>query len=183
MKKYFLTFGLLLTVSLATVVFNSCGKDNKNNSPLEKQQEACAAKSHPDSIYTWKNNKCEAEYIGQKIDPNKEKITKLEKEIKALVSDSISLLNQARTALEPGLTNPENIKDLILTKSTPNWGFIDTLDFVIKQYEAVVELYKAFGFPAPNEAAITLYFLSAEQFKQVVAQLEEKRVELKQLEI
>ena len=28
MKKYFLSFGLLLTVSLATVVFNSCGKDD-----------------------------------------------------------------------------------------------------------------------------------------------------------
>jgi len=27
MKKYFLSFGLLLTVGLATVVFNSCGKD------------------------------------------------------------------------------------------------------------------------------------------------------------
>ena len=37
MKKYFLTFGLLFTVGLTTVMFNSCGKDdNKNNSKSEK---------------------------------------------------------------------------------------------------------------------------------------------------
>ena len=28
MKKYFLSFGLLITVGVATVVFNSCGKDD-----------------------------------------------------------------------------------------------------------------------------------------------------------
>ena len=32
MRKYFLSFGLLLTMSLATVVFNSCGKDDDNPS-------------------------------------------------------------------------------------------------------------------------------------------------------
>ena len=33
MKKSFFIFGLLLTVGLTTVVFNSCGKDNDNPKP------------------------------------------------------------------------------------------------------------------------------------------------------
>ena len=35
MKKYFLSFGLLLTVGLATIVFNSCG--DENNDPTQEQ--------------------------------------------------------------------------------------------------------------------------------------------------
>jgi len=37
MKKYFLSFGLLLIVSLTTVVFNSCEKDNDIEKPIEKK--------------------------------------------------------------------------------------------------------------------------------------------------
>ena len=37
MKKYFLSFGLLLTMSLATVVFNSCGDDK--DEPKEEQTD------------------------------------------------------------------------------------------------------------------------------------------------
>jgi uncharacterized protein (TIGR02145 family) len=41
MKKYFLTFGLLLTVGVATVVFNSCGKDDddKKEKPSNNQND------------------------------------------------------------------------------------------------------------------------------------------------
>ena len=66
MKKYYLSFGLLLTVSLAIVVFNSCGKEKKDN-PLEQEQKACEMQSHPDSTYSWNptKNKCEATYTGK----------------------------------------------------------------------------------------------------------------------
>ena len=37
MKQYFLSFGLLLTVSLATVVFNSCGDDK--DEPVQEQKD------------------------------------------------------------------------------------------------------------------------------------------------
>ena len=76
MKKITLFLALLLTMCLATTAFNSCGKDkDKDNpppeDPLEKQKEACEAKSHPDTVYTWVNNHCEAEYVGQSEDPFK----------------------------------------------------------------------------------------------------------------
>ena len=37
MKKYFLTFGLLLTVGMATVVFNSCSKDKDDKNETKKE--------------------------------------------------------------------------------------------------------------------------------------------------
>ena len=62
MKKLKLKISTILLICFAAALtFSNCDKPNP-------EKEACEAKHHPDSTYTWTNNKCTATYIGTTIE-------------------------------------------------------------------------------------------------------------------
>jgi hypothetical protein len=114
------------------------------------------------------------------------RIDALKTEISALVADSTTTLTQARAALTPALTSPVNIRRDIFTKmvldpSIPRETFIDTLDYIIAEYDNLCVLWENQNWGVPNEVTMKAYLALGEQYREIVAKLHAKREELEEL--
>ena len=105
-----------------------------------------------------------------------------------MVIDSTNVLNQARVAFGAGMAGPDaNIMTSIFKGGDADYPgngskFLDTLNYVIRQYEILCKVWERFGLGNPNKATMDTYFLLGNQFKEIVEQLKAKRAELIKLQ-
>ena len=121
-------------------------------------------------------------------DPKQEQIAKLEKEIAALRTDSVTQLNAARAALEPALTQPTDIMDRVFlymdrNPDVPHETFTDTVNYIRSPngYPRVCELFESREWGTPNPETMQAFFDACDKYFATVEKLREKEEELNEL--